>query len=261
MDGSPQLSGKSNTEEGVRLAAAARQAGCPLKLFGGVAVWYLCPSAHRPPLERDYADIDFATLSTRTRDVTRFFAAEGYESDKLFNALHGASRMRFSGQATGNVIDVIVDRFIECHNIDLRRPLASDDLTIGLTELLLTKLQIVHINEKDLRDIVTMLLDHPVSAGDHPAPTGHMRAIDGPQVARLTGRDWGLEHTIRLTLERVPSGAAKVGLGDEAVATVRARVADLVRVLDSSPKSIAWRLRAQIGERMRWYEVPEEPRR
>jgi hypothetical protein len=254
MDGSPQPVEKRNSEEGVRLAEAAKKAGCPLKLFGGVAVWYLCPSAHRQPLVREYADIDFATLSARTRDARRFFASQRYEADRLFNALHGASRMRFSEQVTGNTIDVIVDRFVECHTIDLRRSLSSDGLTIALTELLLTKLQIVHINEKDLRDILAMLLDHPVTAGQ-------TDAIDPDHIARLTSGDWGLEHTIRLTLERVPGAALKVGLGDEAAAIVRARVADLLRVLDAAPKSIGWRVRGRIGERMRWYETPEEPRR
>lgn len=254
MEGSPQPVEKRNSEEGVRLAEAAKKAGCPLKLYGGVAVWYLCPSAHRPPLAREYADIDFATLSARTRDAKRFFASQGYEADRLFNALHGATRMRFSGQATGNTIDLIVDRFVECHTIDLRRSLTSDGLTIALTELLLTKLQIVHINEKDLRDIVAMLLDHPLTGGQ-------TEAIDSDQIAQLTSGDWGLEHTLRLTLERVPVAALKVGLGDEAAAIVRARVADLLRVLDAAPKSLGWRLRAQIGERMRWYETPEEAHR
>ncbi len=254
MEGSAQPTEGINSEEGVRLATAAQNAGCPLKLFGGVAVWFLCPSARRPPLARDYADIDFATLSTRTRDVTRFFASEGYVADRLFNALHGASRMRFTEQATGRPIDVIVDRFVECHTIDLRRSLKSDDLTIGLTELLLTKLQIVHINEKDLRDIVAMLVDHPVG-------TSEKAAIDSNLVAGLTGGDWGFGHTIRLTLDRVPGAVASLGLDADAIELVRGRVADLLHGLDAAPKSIAWRLRAQVGERMRWYEVPEEPQR
>ena len=36
------------------------------------------------------------------------------------------------------------------------------DPTIPVTELLLSKLQIVKINEKDVVDVVLLLLDHPI---------------------------------------------------------------------------------------------------
>jgi hypothetical protein len=32
----------------------------------------------------------------------------------------------------------------------------------------------------------------------------------------------------------------------------------LLDVAESVPKSMKWRLRANIGDRVRWYELPEE---
>jgi len=29
-------------------------------------------------------------------------------------------------------------------------------------------------------------------------------------------------------------------------------------ILESGPKSLRWRLRARVGQRVRWYELPEE---
>jgi hypothetical protein len=254
MEGDVQSALPSNSEVGVRLATHAREIGLPLKLFGGVAVWVRCPSARRPPLAREYADVDFATLSASTSDVTRFFESHDYAPDKLFNALHSASRMTFSDRATGRPVDVIVDQFVQCHTIDLRLSLKSNELTIPLTDLLVTKLQIVQLNDKDLRDLCALLADHPVVEAT-PEP------IDPRRLIELTSRDWGLEHTVRRTLDRVPGAAERFGLASDVAQTVRDRAADVVRVLDAAPKSIGWRLRAQIGERLRWYEIPEETRR
>jgi hypothetical protein len=254
MEGDAQATLPSNSEVGIRLATDARDAGLPLKLFGGVAVWVQCPSARRPPLARECADVDFATLSASTSDVTRFFESRDYVPDKLFNALHSASRMTFSDRATGRPVDVIVDRFIQCHTIDLRPSLRSNELTIPITDLLVTKLQIVQLNDKDLRDLCALLADHPVVV-DMP------EAIDPRRLVGLTSGDWGLEHTIRRTLDRLSEAPARFGLTSVVAQTVRERIADVLRVLDAAPKSIGWRLRAQIGERLRWYEVPEESRR
>ena len=254
MEGDALAAPRSTSEEGVSLATSARDMGLPLKLFGGVAVWVRCPSARRPPLARDYADVDFATLSPSTSDVTRFFESHDCVSDKLFNALHGASRLTFFDHATDRPIDVIVDRFIQCHTIDLRQTLNSAELTIPLTELLVTKLQIVQINDKDLRDLCALLADHPVIPDT-------ADAIDPRRLMELTSGDWGLEHTIRRTLDRIPEAAARFELTSSVAETVGERVAEMMQVLDAAPKSIGWRLRDQIGERLRWYEMPEETRR
>jgi hypothetical protein len=254
MEGSAQQAHLRNNEEGVRLATAARKARMPLKLFGGVAVWLLCESARRPPLARDYADIDYATLSNRTQEVSRFLESQGYVADRLFNALHSASRMRFTGAVADRTVDVIVDRFVESHAIDLRPSVRSDELTIPVTELLLTKLQVVQINEKDLKDIVAILLDHPLGLSGS-------GVIDKTRVAALTCADWGLERTIRGALGRVDNAVGEFGLTFDSTVVVRSRVQELLRDLDATPKSIAWRLRALVGERLRWYEIPEESRR
>jgi hypothetical protein len=254
MEGDALAALPANSEEGVHLAQAARDVGLPLKLFGGVAVWVRCPSARVPPLAREYGDIDFASLSASTTDVTRFFDTHGYAPDKLFNALHGASRLTFASRATGRPIDVIVDQFIQCHTIDLRPSLGSQELTIPLTDLLVTKLQIVQLNDKDLGDVCALLADHPVGADDP-------EAFDPRRLTKLTSGDWGLEHTMRRTLARVPEATVRFGLAPDVAESVRQRIADLIRLLDSAPKSIGWRFRAQIGERLRWYGVPEETRR
>jgi hypothetical protein len=41
---------------------------------------------------------------------------------------------------------------------------------------------------------------------------------------------------------------------------VREQAARFVLALEQAPKTRAWRIRAKIGERKRWYELPEEAR-
>ena len=41
---------------------------------------------------------------------------------------------------------------------------------------------------------------------------------------------------------------------------VNSRLDELWAVVEATPKPLKWRMRAQVGDRMRWYELPEEVR-
>ena len=241
-------------EEGLRLAGVARAAGVPLRLMGGVAVWARCPSVREPPLRRDYADVDFVSRSRSRSELVRLFEQQGYQPDRLFNALHGDRRLNFADPTRGRPVDVILDRFSMCHSIDLDERLESDDVTLPLAELLLTKLQIVELNDKDLKDLFALLVDHRPAESDD-------AGINLPRILALTAQDWGLEHTITRTLARVSLAAPGSGLPEVTVATIVARAGSIIETLARAPKTLRWKLRARIGERVRWYELPEEARR
>jgi hypothetical protein len=242
------------TEEGLRLVDAANAKGIVIRLVGGVAIWARCPSARRPPLARRYNDIDFVTRSGSTAAITAFFTEHGYETNRMFNALHGAQRLMYADPARERVVDVIVDKFAMCHRLDLRDRLALDASTLPLTDLLLTKLQVVELNEKDLKDLLAVLADHALDGED-------AHAIETARILAVTGDDWGFEHTIRKTLARTRDAANEYDLDEAAVEAIRSRIDRLVEVLDTARKTRRWRLRALIGERVRWYELPEEVRR
>lgn len=233
-------------DEGVRLAKAAADARLPLRLMGGVAVWARCPTSRLPALRRVPADVDFVGWSKARHETAEFFDAQGYEADKLFNALHGAQRLNFLDPVRDRPIDVILDRFAMCHSIDLRDRLLLEPLTIPATDLLLTKLQIVELNDKDVRDLVAMLAD---------------LTVDTDRLTSLLGADWGFEHTARRTLERVDADVARYDLPPPVGHHVRDTIAGIVAALDKAPKTLGWRMRSSLGERIRWYQVPEEGRR
>jgi hypothetical protein len=240
-------------QEALRLIDEASRLSVPLRLIGGTAVWFRCLSARRPPLARPYGDIDFISVSKNNRELTRFFESRGYEADKLFNALHGAQRLNFTDSLRGRAVDVLLDRFVMCHTLELGNRLALDGTTISVTDLLLTKAQVIQLNEKDIKDILALLIDHEVG--------GENDGIDLIRLREVTGRDWGFEHTIRKTLAEVREAAGDFGLAPDQTAAVDSTATAITAALDAAPKSQRWRIRARVGERLRWYDEPEEARR
>ncbi len=240
-------------EEGRRIVAAAEERGLPVRLLGGVAVWARCPSAAVPPLERSYGDVDIISLSRVSRELATFGESLGYQPDKLFNALHGKQRLNFTDPASGRPLDVLLDQFEMCHALDLRDRITLEPATIPLADLLLTKLQVVEINDKDLIDITALLADHPLGGQD-------IDSIDLGRLASVLGRDWGFEHTVRINLEKVRASLPGRGLPDAVSATADERIAGITAALDAGRKSVGWQLRARVGERVRWYELPEDVR-
>jgi hypothetical protein len=246
--GTPTLEG--TPEEGLRVARAAAEAGLPLVLLGGVAFWVRCPSARVAPLARAYGDADFIGRSGDRKAITAFAEAQGYVADRMFNALHGATRLNFHDPARDRPLDVLLDRFHMCHELDLRDRLAAGELTLPLADLALTKLQVVQLNRKDVVDLVALLCDHGFGPD----------AIELDRILAVTHGDWGFEHTIRGTLAGVREQVPALGLAGDAAALVVTRIDELVAALDGAPKSARWKLRARVGERVRWYELPEEAR-
>jgi hypothetical protein len=236
-------------DEGRRLLEAARSTGAVLRLVGGVAIRLRCPSAGTAALARSYKDVDFVGRSSDSRVVQEFLSTNGYTPDRRFNALNGHRRLLFHDEERSRQLDVLFDQFEMCHRIDLRQRLEIDADTLPLADLLLTKMQVVEANEKDLLDTLALVVDHPVTEGTD-------EGIDGRYVARLCSRDWGLWRTLQMNRDRVIAFADRL----EAGARERAvgRVAELFDRVDAERKSLAWRLRSRVGDRVQWYELPEE---
>jgi hypothetical protein len=236
--------------EGQRLAVAARDQGVSLRLIGGVAIWVRCPSARTPPLARAYGDADFVGRASERKQITALLEGEGYEADRLFNALHGASRLNFYDPLRDRPLDVLLDRFVMAHELDLHSSSSADGLTVAPADLLLSKLQVVNVNEKDVRDLLALLLDHELDGED----------VATDRILEVTRNDWGFEHTIHRTLATVRELAAGVGLSDEQQQRVATHSQELDALLERAPKGVKWKARARVGERVKWYQEPEEAR-
>ena len=232
--------------EGRRVLGAAREAGLTVRLLGGVAV-NVRSRGLPPALTREYKDLDFATAKKSSGDLQKLLRELGYEPHVTFNAMNGKERLLFYDNPNGRQMDVFVSSFRMCHEIPLEQRLAVDEDTVPLAELLLTKLQIIELNEKDVRDTVAVLLEHEVTEDD----TG----VNAAQFAALCCEDWGLCRTITQNLASVRGHLGGYEVDRD---TVAARLDALLDRVEGTPKSRSWKLRAKIGERKRWYQLPEE---
>jgi len=253
-----KLSQADLVAEARRIVSAAASADVTLRLLGGIAVRLHCPStAVSAPFARPINDIDLIGLGRDSGRIKQVFVDLGYTPHRHFNAVHGRTRLFFQDPVRALTVDVFLDRFIMCHTFDLRDRLAADTngLTLCPADLLFTKLQIVELNDRDIRDILALICDHELSSADEPEP----ETIDVSHIVRLCARDWGLEKTCLHTLEWAQS-AIEQHVEDALLAErVRQRLSALAKAIVSQPKAYRWRLRAIFGERLPWYELPEKP--
>jgi hypothetical protein len=235
--------------EAERLLEAARDRAT-LALLGGVAVRLHAPEVP-PVLDREYKDLDFAVPKGGAKGAAELLRASGYEPHVAFNAMNGKERMLFHDLEHGRQVDVFVGSFRMSHVIPFGDRLRPGDTTVPLAELVLTKLQIIELNEKDVRDTVLIFHGHDVAEHDDDA-------VNGQRIAELCAGDWGLWRTITGNLERCRDHLSDYALPEDASRRVRDRLTTLLERIEAEPKSRGWRLRAKIGERKRWYELPEE---
>jgi hypothetical protein len=236
--------------EARRLISAAQQAGVVLRAVGGVAFVLQAPGGATRPA-RQVKDIDLAAPRGSGKNAAKVLAGCGWVGDEMFNALRGHRRLLFVDPESGRHLDVFVGEFSMCHEIPLTERLDRDPLTVPREELLLTKLQIVRRTANDLTDIYSLLLHHDVGS-DADAP------ISAPFIAALCARDWGLWRTCGLTIEASLADLPESALDEAERAVVAARLATLAAALDAEPKTRRWRMRAAVGDRVRWYDEPEE---
>jgi len=236
--------------EGERLLGLAAEEGVPLRLLGGVAVRLKAPELP-PSLTREYKDIDFAVTKKGSGAADKLLREAGYEPHVAFNAMHARERGLYYDEANGRQVDLFIHAFRMCHEIPLGDRLEVEAQTVPLAELMLTKLQIIEVNEKDIRDTMLLFHSHPIA--DHDAG-----AVNGARIAQLCADDWGLWRTITANLERCRSCAGDYDLPAADRERIEARFDALLDRIDAEPKSRGWRRRAKVGDRKRWYDLPEE---
>lgn len=236
--------------EALRVLRAATEKAVPLRVIGGVAV-RLHATHELVALTRRPNDIDLVTLPGRSTAVTKLMEVLGYSSDAEFNYTNGHRRLLYYDGTNQRQVDVFVGSFAMCHVIPITKRLELDPLSIPLAELLLTKLQVVQLNEKDQRDILAILAEHAVGEADE-------ETVNSSYIAGLLSRDWGLWRTTKMNLERTRAAVPSYDLPEENRRAVMERLDQLWSRIEAEPKSPKWRIRNRIGDRLQWYEEPEE---
>jgi hypothetical protein len=253
-------------EEALRVVDLADRRGLIVRLMGGMAI-----RAHAPAwparTRRVEVDLDFAT---RGRDRGAFYellSSEGYTPDKRHNALFGGKQAYFVDVPRNRPVDVLVDSLEMCHRMEFGDRLSKSSPTLPLAELLLSKLQVVKINRKDVLDALVLLAEHPLGPDDGAPDSRHgLGTINVPRILSFTSNDWGWWRTVTGNLDKLDQYLAveltpedlDLNNGRAVLFDPVAQIANLRTAINDAPKSTRWKLRSKVGERQTWYQDPEE---
>lgn len=243
--------------EAIRLAESARKHELAIRVMGACAVKIHCQKyreLHDGSLDRVVTDMDFMSRRRDREHLKQFFLSEGYKPATRLMAMTEEVRHLYDNPQTGIHVDVFFDELSMCHRIDFRDRLEVDFPTIAVADLLLEKLQIVEMNEKDVKDVVVLFLEHDVGENDSDS-------INATYIAKLLSKDWGFYHTATTNLSRIDgmlSPRFQSFIQEAGTETASRRINALLTRVESEPKSISWRTRAKIGTKRKWYTDVEE---
>jgi hypothetical protein len=225
-----------------------------MRVIGSLAFQMHCPQYGylQAALGRAYTDIDFGAYGRQNKQITELMIRMGYiENREVFIATEG-ERAIFDKPGTGLHVDVFYEKLDFCHTIFWKDRLEADSPTIPLTELLLEKMQIVQINEKDIIDTIMLLLEHPL--GDIDKETINIKLA-----AQLCANDWGLWRTTTMNLDKVKQLSQHyTQLTPEQKSKVTSQVDEILSRINNEPKPLAWRIRDRVGDRVKWYKDVDE---
>lgn len=242
--------------EALRIIRMADGAGLQVRLMGGLSFHAKCPE-WTARIDRERRDIDLATRSRDRKAFQELMAGIGYTGDKQYNALYGHKQLYFVDTLRGRPVDVLIDRMEMCHRFEFADRLTADSPTVPLAEMLLSKLQIARINRKDILDALALLCEYPLGHTDD-------GAINVDRILAYTSADWGWWRTLTGNLDKMrllfntEIQPGELDFGRPPRFDVVEQATALRRAVDEAPKSMKWKMRSQVGERVQWFEEPEE---
>jgi len=241
-------------DEARRIVDSGDSKALILRVMGACAVRLHSPKFEHlhHTLERTLSDLDFAAYSKQAQDVRGLFVDMGYTPNERVNALLEGKRQIYLDKERGWTADVFFDRLEMCHTIDFRGRLKLDYPTITLSDILLEKMQIVALAEKDIKDTIVLLREHLV--GEEEKET-----VNCGYIAKLLADDWGFYHTTTTNLGKVRNFLSELTtLTEQDREDVTSKINETLKRVEAEPKTLRWRMRARVGTSRKWYREVEE---
>jgi hypothetical protein len=225
----------------------AEAEGITLRLLGGAAIALIAKKGSEL-YSRTYKDADYFGLSNQSIKISKFMESLGLIPNKRFNTLHGNTRLMFFDPVINSTVDIFLDEFKMCHKLVLKNRLRIMKYTIPTSDLLLTKMQIINLTENDKKDISALLYD--IELGDRDTE----KTLDYNYIAKILSDDWGFYKTYTINHDRMLEFLKE----DPNRSIIEPKLLKLREIIEKFPKSIKWKIRAKVGEKVKWYEEPEE---
>jgi hypothetical protein len=244
---------KEYLNEAHRLTDEAQKQGLILRVMGPIALHFYFPEyvdLYRKMErlgERVFTDIDYASYGKNRGKIVPFFEKQGYELEKRAAMLSGGTRHIYFGDRIP-MIDVFFDKLDYNHPIDYKGRLEFHPYCVSLTDLLLQKLQIVKINDKDLKDAMLLLLAGQIGEDDH-------NKINIAYVSKIMANDWGFYYTSIMNLNKVQAAIHRIfALSEQDRLVINENAEKIIKIIETTPKSGKWKGRAKAGTNKIWYK-------
>ena len=195
-------------------------------------------------------DIDFMGYSKEQKQADQMFKDLGYEPDPsvAFSLEYGVKRLIYHKRDQQIMAEIFLDELKMAQTLDFQGRLELDYPTISLIDLLLSKLQIQQITEKDIKDMIAIIAEHDLGSGDR-------ELIDLNYLLELTSKKWGLYYTSLTNLGLVKQWIHRYEVIDSATRqAIEVKLDEIIHHMETHPKSLRWKLRSIVGPRIRWYE-------
>jgi len=245
-------------DEAMVLVNEASNKGLILRVMGGVAI-YMHSMAYETlwkNLDRlrakVFMDIDFVAYGKHRNNLYSFFQSKGYKTDPRLMYQYGKTRHIFFGGRVPE-IEIFYDKLEMNHTVPYAGRLESDSPTVPVAELMMQKLEIVKINEKDIKDLIVLIRAHELGEDDNDKM--NMNVFDFVGLFN----DWGWYYTASTNLNKVKKFANEYPqLSQEDKAVVGQRVDKMLAHIEAKPKTFKWKMRAKLGTKTMWYNPVED---
>jgi hypothetical protein len=248
----------SNTERNQILLEAVenilkkcKQENIDIRVLGGTGIFLKC-RAYRDFINETrepFSDIDLIAGKKYIDKIETLFNDMKFEQNKNFKILFGYQRRIF--YTPKNItVEVYLDDLYLCREIKISDRIVLDYPTLCTTDLLLSKIQRFDLKDKDIIDILVLLASFDFSGEGNDK-------IDLPYIARLCSIQWTWWKTFKHNLSRLYQND-KRWFGAQECELINGRLKKLESAIDSAKKSLKWKLRAIIGDKIKWYKHVDE---
>jgi len=248
-------------DEAKKIVDEAKKRDIVLRALGGVGIRLhslhhvdFCKRMSRLGLgQQEFSDLDFMAYRKQRSIMEGFFKSLGYIKRITTLSTASSERQIYFHPEGWLSADVFFDKLLVAnHPLDFRERLELDYPTISLADLLLEKLQIVTFSEKDLKDTLTLLISHNIGEKNE------SEVINAKHIATLLSKDWGLWYTTTSNLKKIQSLIPQIqSVTEEERNQILSKVHQLLDHIEREPKTNAWKLRAMVGTKKRWYQHVE----
>lgn len=253
-------------EDAKKIVSKAYEKGIVLRILGAVAIRIhsmdyadLHKKLGRLGREKQtFSDIDFIAYGKQRNKIVNFFEKDmSYIVNRyIMLGTLGKKRHIYYHPKSYYYIDVFFDRLEFSHDIPLKGRLELDNPTIPLADLVLEKIQIHQINEKDIKDLIVLLRAHEISETDK------KETINAKYIAKILADDWGFWYDATKNMQKVKFFTKKYYqenlIDNNTLDDIFTKIDKILEIIEKEPKTRKWKKREKIGIKKKWYKEVEE---